>query len=268
MDQLESSATVDSHSQDLHSQDLQLHDQTNLQDASANIIVDVVDASEGDNPEGLHASMISLNQHDETAAAVPEHDLLGVNESIGTAETAATPTNTNGLDIMSHASSFSLTPDLIKGLVHRYEDEQLIYMKSSSRFERRYQWIVNPNVILTGIGGFISFLAGSTLISSTVAVYLAIIVGAINTVSSIIQAIMNNLNLSTKASDFRKAADAYDRILVKLRFELINPDDKDFIDKIEAEVLKIKKDCKYFPPIDIINSVRKTMYTGKLKTLI
>ena len=47
---------------------------------------------------------------------------------------------------------------------------------------------------------------------------------------------------------FRKAADSYDKLITKVQFEIEEPNEKDFLLKMEEKILNIKNECKYLPP--------------------
>ena len=66
----------------------------------------------------------------------------------------------------------------------------------------------------------------------------------------------------TRTSVFSKAADAYDNLITRIEFELCNPNEnfKDFCNKLEIDILKIKNGCRYKP-----SSLCYKMYEKKIK---
>ena len=64
---------------------------------------------------------------------------------------------------------------------------------------------------------------------------------------------------------YRRISSNYHRLITKIKFELYNHDEKDFIDTLEKEVLKITSNCKYFPPQSVTNVLQ---INGKIKHII
>ena len=68
------------------------------------------------------------------------------------------------------------------------------------------------------------------------------------------QSIASTCKYSAKSEAHRAAADQYDKLLTRLQFEMEMPNEKDFIDSFEAEMLDVQNKCNYFPPQFIIDS--------------
>ena len=93
--------------------------------------------------------------------------------------------------------------------------------------------------------------------------------GSLGSLGSLIQTFQSALNYNTKAEAFRDAAEKYDTLITKIKFELYNHNEHDFIDTLEKEVLKISSACKYFPPQSVKNLVVfNNKYNNKVTHLL
>lgn len=45
-----------------------------------------------------------------------------------------------------------------------------------------------------------------------------------------------------------KAADSYDKLITNIQFEIDEPNEDDFLQKMEEKILAIKNECKFLPP--------------------
>ena len=54
-----------------------------------------------------------------------------------------------------------------------------------------------------------------------------------------------------KTDAFATCADAYDSLITKVEFEIANPNEdfQEFSNQLEEDILKIKSNCKYLPPL-------------------
>ena len=109
------------------------------------------------------------------------------------------------------------------------------------------------------------FLASSELLSNDVKNGFTITVGVLGSISTIIQSVLHSCEYATKKKMFEQAADEYDKLFTKLNFlynsktsgtgENLNVDSK--LGEFEEEVLKIKTNCIYLPPLFIIEKWNK-----------
>ena len=130
-----------------------------------------------------------------------------------------------------------------------------IYVLSSELFQKKGLCLSVPSILITCIMSIISFLGASTYFTSDTRIILGLVVGSLGSLGALFQSFQSALNYNTKAEAFRNAAENYDTLITKIKFELYNHDEKDFIDKLEKEVLKISSSCKYFPPQSVKNLV-------------
>ena len=84
-------------------------------------------------------------------------------------------------------------------------------------------------------------------------------VGIMTAVATIIQSLSSSFGFAVKKDAFQTSADIYDSLLTKVEFEIYNPNEKfdDFCNDLETEILKIKSDCKYLPPLHIYDIWRQ-----------
>ena len=53
------------------------------------------------------------------------------------------------------------------------------------------------------------------------------------------------------------AAEEYNKLGVKLKFEMEMPNEDDFADNLEAQILEIQNKCNYFAPQNIVEQIRR-----------
>jgi hypothetical protein len=136
---------------------------------------------------------------------------------------------------------------------HRY-----IYSKSSEYYRIMNLRMIIPSLMMTSFAGIVSFISTSD-ISNETKNYLNISVGIISSLSALIQSINSNIGFSSKYEIFQKCSDEYNKLITKVEFEMLAPNEnyQEFINKIEEEINKIQQSCKYFPPQFIIDDYIK-----------
>ena len=127
---------------------------------------------------------------------------------------------------------------------------------SSEVFQNKSLILIIPSILITCIMSIISFLSASTFFTEKIRIILGLIVGCLGSIGTLIQSFQSTLNYNTKAEAFRSAAESYDKLITKIKFELYNHDEQDFINKLEQEVIEIAKTCKYFPPQSVKNMLQ------------
>ena len=144
---------------------------------------------------------------------------------------------------------------------NRLEKEIFIHSQAGNYYMKSSRWFVIPGIIITGSSSVISFLGTSDIINDDVKIAFNITVGVLTASAAILQSISSSFGFETRTSAFSKAADAYDTLITKIEFELCNPNEnfQEFCDKLEIEILKIKNDCKYLPPLFCHKNYEKEM---------
>ena len=102
--------------------------------------------------------------------------------------------------------------------------------------------------MITTLSSIFSFLSNSEMINDDAKKILLTFVGITTIFSTMTQSLSNAFGYGTKKEMFLHAADEYDKVLMKIRFEKNNPNEEDFLNKIEKEITKIEEMCKYLPP--------------------
>ena len=78
-------------------------------------------------------------------------------------------------------------------------------------------------------------------------------VGVIASISSVMQAIAGACQFSAKKEGHRAAAEEYNNLIVKTKFEIEMPNEENFADDLEVLILAVQNKCKYFPPQFIVD---------------
>ena len=148
------------------------------------------------------------------------------------------------------------TTKFLTDLEKRLKIKLRIHSESAQYYDRRNMSITLPSIIITSFSGIASFLGTSSYITSESAKNtFSLSVGMMASVSTLLQAFSSSLKWNVKADIHRTAAEEFSKILIKVRFELGDPENNSskFIDEIEQKLLEIQNNCKYFAPNHIIN---------------
>ena len=144
-----------------------------------------------------------------------------------------------------------------------------VYTVSSELFQKKSLCLTIPCILITCMMSIISFFSASTYFTENTRIILGLVVGSLGSLGTLFQTFQSALNYNTKAEAFRNAAEKYDKLITKIKFEIYNHNEHDFIDTLEKEVLKISSACKYFPPQSVKNLViLNTKYTNKVTHLL
>ena len=135
----------------------------------------------------------------------------------------------------------------------RLTKERFVNNTSSSYYSSLNQRFVIPGIIITGLSSVGSFMTTSDMLSEEEKQGFGVTVGVMTAVATIIQSMSASFGFQLKKDAFATSADVYDSLLTKVEFEICNPNENfnEFCDNLEEEILKIKSDCKYLPPLHI-----------------
>ena len=135
----------------------------------------------------------------------------------------------------------------------RLTKERFINNTSSSYYSSLNQRFVVPGIIITGLSSVGSFMTTSDMLSDEEKQGFGVTVGVMTAVATIIQSMSASFGFQLKADAFATSADAYDSLITKVEFEISNPNEDftEFCDNLEKEILQIKADCKYLPPLHV-----------------
>lgn len=128
-----------------------------------------------------------------------------------------------------------------------------LHTRSSQHFDKMNYYILGPSITITALSGIASFLSTSQFVDNSTQNAFGIGVGVIASISSVLQALAGACQFSAKKESHRVAAEQYNNLIVKTKFEIEMPNEEDFADKLEIEILDIGNKCNYFVPQFIIN---------------
>ena len=132
--------------------------------------------------------------------------------------------------------------------IDKINNKKNIHVKAAQYYENKSKYFSIPTILLSSITSIGSFINSSELFNNNQKLYISLIIGIIGGCSTLLQSCNNNLKLEAKAEMFRNTADQYENLITKIQFENEFPNEKDFVNKLEKEILKIQNNCKYFPP--------------------
>ena len=132
----------------------------------------------------------------------------------------------------------------------RINKEKFINNKSSTYYSKLDNRFTIPTLIVTGLSSFISLLSTSDMFDKEQKQFCSITVGLLVGIATVINSISSSYGFNNKKELFAVSADSYDKLLTKLEFEILNPNEdfNDFCDALEASILEIKSNCKHLPP--------------------
>jgi hypothetical protein len=135
----------------------------------------------------------------------------------------------------------------------RLMKERFLNNQSSNYYSKQNNKFVIPGILITGISSIASFMATSDILGDDIKKNFSVGVGILTAGATILQSISSSFGFQSRAEQFHKAADQYDTLLTKIEFELLNPNEdfNDFCNGLESDILAIKNDCKYLPPLFI-----------------
>lgn len=135
----------------------------------------------------------------------------------------------------------------------RLDKEKYINNYASNYYGNMHNRFSIPGIIVSGVSSVASFLATSDMMSDTGKTVISIGVGILAAGSTIIYSIANSYGFQSRRDSFQMSADAYDDLITRIEFEIVNPNEdfNEFCNSLESQILKIKSDCKYLPPLFI-----------------
>ena len=142
---------------------------------------------------------------------------------------------------------------LLQDSLKRLKELKWVHSRSAQHYDKMNNLFVLPTIFITSVSGMASFLSTSSVVADDTKTTFGISVGIMASVSSLLQSLSSAYKYGTKAEMHRTAAEEYNKLLVKISFEIADPNDEDFIDNLEAKLLEIQSNCKYFPPQSIVD---------------
>tara|TARA_B110000238_G_scaffold162010_1_gene176192 strand:+ start:523 stop:1122 length:600 start_codon:yes stop_codon:yes gene_type:complete len=138
-----------------------------------------------------------------------------------------------------------------------------IHSESSNYYFKLDKYIFGPSIVISCLSGIGSFLSTSEFIDNRTQNIFGISVGVMSSVTALIQSIGSACRFSVKEESHRHTAEEYNKLSVKVKFEMEMPNEEDFQDKLEADILDIQNKCNYFAPQFIVNKHTKKKCCNK-----
>jgi hypothetical protein len=151
----------------------------------------------------------------------------------------------------------SRTHKFYKKLYKRINDLVEVHNASSNYFSKMQKYIFGPSILITCLSGIGSFLSTSELVKENSQNIFGITVGVLTSISTLLQSLGSAYRFSAKEDAHRMAAEEYNKLGVKLKFEMEMPNEEDFADNLENKILEIQNKCNYFAPQHIVENIKK-----------
>lgn len=139
-----------------------------------------------------------------------------------------------------------------------------IHSDASNYYSRLDKYIFGPSIFISCLSGIGSFMSTSEFIDNRTQNIFGISVGIMASVAALIQSIGSATRYSAKEDSHRAAAEEYNKLSVKVKFEMEMPNEEDFQDKLEESILDIQNKCKYFSPQFIVDKHTKHKCTNTI----
>ena len=138
-------------------------------------------------------------------------------------------------------------------ILARLDKLSYIHTRSSQYYDKMNYYILGPSITITAVSSIASFLSTSDFIDNDTQNAFGVSVGVIASISSVMQAIAGACQFSAKKEGHRAAAEEYNNLMVKTKFEIEMPNEENFADDLEVLILGVQNKCKYFPPQFIVD---------------
>lgn len=132
-----------------------------------------------------------------------------------------------------------------------------IHSVSSNYYSKLDKYISVPAIMITCFSGIGSFMSTSEFIDNKTQNIFGISVGIMASFSALIQSVSSTCRFNAKEDAHRQAAEEYNKLSVKVKFEMEMPNEIDFQDTLETSILDVQNKCKYFAPQFIIDKYTK-----------
>ena len=125
--------------------------------------------------------------------------------------------------------------NVFKHMLSRLEKLFFLHNYSADYFKKQSTGIKVPSIVITGLSSIASFLATSDIMTSEAKTGLTITVGCLTVLSTMMQSFSSAFKFNAKVESHLVAAAQYDTLLTKVKFEQINPNEKqqDFFDNLD-----------------------------------
>lgn len=141
--------------------------------------------------------------------------------------------------------------------LERLQNLSDLHTKASQYFDKMHYYIIGPSIVITALSGIASFLSTSQYIDTNTQNAFGISVGIAASFASVLQSISGACQYSAKKEAHRTVAEEYNKLIVVVKFEIEMPNEEDFTDNLEKQILDIQNKCNYFIPQFIIDKYNK-----------
>jgi len=142
-------------------------------------------------------------------------------------------------------------------ILERLQRLSHLHSRASQYYEKMNFYIFGPSITITALSGIASFLSTSQYISQGAQNGFGIGVGIVASISSVLQSLGGACQYSAKKEAHRTVAEQYNNLIISIKFEIEMPNEEDFTDKLEIQILDIQSKCNYFVPQFIIEEYDK-----------
>ena len=142
-------------------------------------------------------------------------------------------------------------------ILERLQRLSHLHSRASQYYEKMNFYIFAPSITITALSGIASFLSTSQYISPGTQNGFGIGVGIVASISSVLQSLAGACQYSAKKEAHRTVAEQYNNLIISIKFEIEMPNEEDFTDKLEIQILDIQSKCNYFVPQFIIEDYDK-----------
>jgi hypothetical protein len=144
-----------------------------------------------------------------------------------------------------------------KKTLDRLRKLRFTHSRAGDYYSKMSMYVFGPSIGITAISGIASFMSTSEIMSQETQTSFGISVGVMASISTMLQSVASVCQFNAKNEAFRTAADEYNKLMVRVKFEMEMPDEPDFTNDLEKNILDIQNKCKYLPPQFIINEWTK-----------
>ena len=137
-------------------------------------------------------------------------------------------------------------------ILQRLQRLSHLHSRASQYYEKMNFYIFAPSITITALSGIASFLSTSQYISEGAQNGFGIGVGIVASISSVLQSLAGACQYSAKKEAHRTVAEQYNNLIISVKFEIEMPNEEDFTDKLEVQILDIQSKCNYFVPQFIV----------------
>lgn len=154
-----------------------------------------------------------------------------------------------------------------KKILDRLKKLRYVHSRAGEYYSRMSFYVFGPSIGITAISGIASFLSTSEFVDEQTQTAFGISVGVMASISTMLQSVASVCQFNAKNDAFRTAADEYNKLIVRVKFEMEMPDEPDFANDLEKNILEIQNKCKYLPPQFILNEWTKKKKNDTMEDL-